>query len=144
MTINRVNTVRIPDSHSKCVMCGEDNEQSHKLTFCKDESGGVSADFTSYEDLQGYAGLMHGGMISSLLDCAMTHCLFARNIEGVTAELSVRYVKPVPCCSVMRITAIVERSILSLHFLKAELAINNEVYATAEGKFMELKAHAKR
>jgi acyl-coenzyme A thioesterase PaaI-like protein len=36
-----------------------------------------------------YTGLLHGGMTSTLLDAAMTHCLFMQGVQALTAELTV-------------------------------------------------------
>ena len=53
--------------------------------------GSVSAKFLGHSALEGYSGLLHGGVIAAMLDGAMTNCLFARGIRGLTAELKVRY-----------------------------------------------------
>jgi len=82
---------------------------------------------------------MHGGIISSLLDCAMTYCLFSRNVEARTAELVVRFIKPVPCDSSLFIKAWVISAGYSLYKLKAELSSNGELLARAESKFIERK-----
>lgn len=38
-----------------------------------------------------YIDLLHGGIASTLLDAAMTHCLLSKGIEALTAELNVRF-----------------------------------------------------
>lgn len=50
------------------------------------------ATFSGNPGLQEYEGQLHGRVISSLLDAAMTHCLFHHGIEAVTGELYVRFV----------------------------------------------------
>jgi uncharacterized protein (TIGR00369 family) len=76
-------------------MCGENNLFSLRLKFKPAPDGAVSTTFTGNSRLQGYDGIMHGGVISALLDSAMTNCLFQKGIEAVTAELRVRFVLPV-------------------------------------------------
>ena len=120
-------------------MCGEHNSLSFRLRFEHDEEGKVYSSFQSFPELQGYAGQMHGGIISALLDSAMTHCLFHRNVEGVTAELTVKYLKPVPQEADLRLSAWVEQKILTLYKLKAELSVGGEVLVKAESKFMEIR-----
>jgi acyl-coenzyme A thioesterase PaaI-like protein len=132
--------VKHPESHDNCVMCGDKNNFSFRLSFESDATGKVFTTFQSFPELQGYAGQMHGGIISSLLDCAMTHCLFNRNIEAVTAELNVRFLKPVPHNSLVQLSAWVTEKIISLYKLKAELAVDGEVLARAESKFMSLQS----
>ena len=120
-------------------MCGEHNSLSFRLRFEHDDEGKVYSSFQSFPELQGYAGQMHGGIISALLDSAMTHCLFHRNVEGVTAELTVKYLKPVPQEADLRLSAWVEQKILTLYKLKAELSVAGEVLVKAESKFMEIR-----
>ena len=120
-------------------MCGEHNSLSFRLRFEHDDEGKVYSSFQSFPELQGYAGQMHGGIISALLDSAMTHCLFHRNVEGVTAELLVKYLKPVPQEADLRLSAWVEQKILTLYKLKAELSVGGEVLVKAESKFMEIR-----
>ena len=120
-------------------MCGEHNSLSFRLRFEHDDEGKVYSSFQSFPELQGYAGQMHGGIISALLDSAMTHCLFHRSVEGVTAELTVKYLKPVPQEADLRLCAWVEQKILTLYKLKAELSVAGEVLVKAESKFMEIR-----
>ena len=120
-------------------MCGEHNSLSFRLRFEHDDEGKVYSSFQSFPELQGYAGQMHGGIISALLDSAMTHCLFHQNVEGVTAELTVKYLKPVPQEADLRLSAWVEQKILTLYKLKAELSVGGEVLVKAESKFMEIR-----
>ena len=120
-------------------MCGEHNSLSFRLRFEHDDEAKVYSSFQSFPELQGYAGQMHGGIISALLDSAMTHCLFHRNVEGVTAELTVKYLKPVPQEADLRLCAWVEQKILTLYKLKAELSVAGEVLVKAESKFMEIR-----
>ncbi len=51
----------------------------------------MSASFLGNGTLEGYTGLLHGGVIAALLDGARIHCLFARGIRGLTLDLKVRY-----------------------------------------------------
>ena len=73
-----------------------------------------------------------------LLDAAMTHCLFARGQETVTAELCVRYREAVATGTPARVRAWLVRSSPRLHWLRAELLQENRVKAVATGKFMPL------
>lgn len=79
------------------MVCGshENNPDSLELVFSQHPDGSVRAPFVVSPKHQGYTGLLHGGMISTLLDAAMTHCLFMQGIKAVTAELIVRFIAPV-------------------------------------------------
>lgn len=108
-----------------------------KLAFAPRADGGVEAVFPGNAFLQGYDGLLHGGVIATLLDAAMTNCLFARGRVAVTAELRVRYREPVHAQQPVTVRAWLEQSHLSLHQLRAELIQDGGVKASATAKFLE-------
>jgi len=118
-------------------MCGDQNPWSLKLAFQPDEEGGVRTDFQSHTGLQGYDGILHGGVISALLDSAMTHCLFHQGIRALTGDLHVRFLLPVPCPSTVGLRAWIQSSTPPLFRLRAELSDMQQVLASAEAKFMQ-------
>ena len=89
-------------------------------------------------DLEGYPQTLHGGIIASLLDGAMTNCLFAHGHVAMTAELRVRYRKPVLIGPEMTIRAWITRSQPPLHLLEAELQQEGCAKAIASAKFFEI------
>lgn len=84
-------------SHCHCLICGTENPLSMGLTFHPALNEKIETTFNPPEWMQGYCSILHGGVIASLLDAAMTHCLFQHGVEGVTAHLQVRYHHPSPC-----------------------------------------------
>ena len=50
---------------------------------------------TFIEDFQGWAGIVHGGLVATVLDEAMIYAAVAKGLKCVTGEITVRYVKPV-------------------------------------------------
>ncbi|MGB9803434.1 MAG: PaaI family thioesterase [Desulfofundulus sp.] len=54
------------------------------------------ATFTAGEEHQGWDGLLHGGLISTLLDEAMAQWLWRRGVTAMTAEMLTRFSNPVP------------------------------------------------
>lgn len=129
-------------SHRYCLMCGRDNPLSFGLRFAPLADGGVMAEFRSDESLQGYTGIMHGGVLSALLDTAMAQCLLHRQIAAVTGELNVRFFQPVACDSTLSIRAWIDRSLPPLYHLRAEIRVNNQRVCRAKGRFMEKNANA--
>jgi acyl-coenzyme A thioesterase PaaI-like protein len=123
-------------SHAGCLLCGSKNPLSMHLHFAVDEQQVVYANFQAHDMLQGYQGIVHGGVICALLDSAMTHCLFNQSIEAVTGELSVKFVMPVPCRAALALRAWVEKATNPLYILKADLHDNGRLLASAEAKFM--------
>jgi uncharacterized protein (TIGR00369 family) len=122
-------------NHPHCVVCGNTNGHGLHLDFAAAADGSVSAVFQCEESLEGYAGVVHGGMVSSLLDGAMTNCLFARGIVAVTAEITVRFQRLLRIGEPAQVRAWVTRSTPHLHFLAAEITQSGSVAATARAKF---------
>jgi hypothetical protein len=73
-------------AHPRCVACCPENKFGLKLDFQDAGGGAVQATFDCSVAFEGYPGQLHGGIISTLLDSAMANCLFAQNLQGVTAE----------------------------------------------------------
>jgi uncharacterized protein (TIGR00369 family) len=121
--------------HPHCVVCGTPSGPRLRFKVLEDES--VEGVFNRGGAFQGYSGILHGGVIATLLDAAMTHCLFAQNRVAVTAELLVRYHQPVIAESGCVIRARVARHWGPLFSLRAELIQEGEVRVTGTGKFME-------
>ncbi|HPM83414.1 MAG TPA: PaaI family thioesterase [Candidatus Anammoximicrobium sp.] len=125
------------DSHPGCFVCGLANGHGLGLEFRLDEEGAVEATFACPGVFEGYPATLHGGVICALLDGAMTNCLFAHGHAGVTAELRVRFRHPVITERPAKVRAWIASSLRPLHELAAELVQEEQVRATARGKFLE-------
>jgi acyl-coenzyme A thioesterase PaaI-like protein len=104
--------------------------------FHMESDGSMTALYCGSPELEGYPGLLHGGVIAALLDGAMTNCLFAHGTVALTVELNVRYLTTVSCCDEFKISATLEQTTRGLSRLSAKLVQNGAVKATATGKFM--------
>jgi acyl-coenzyme A thioesterase PaaI-like protein len=102
-----------------------------------DDGQGVTAVFPCDPVFDGYAGHLHGGVVCSLLDGAMVHCLFQRGRIGYTAELSVRFRGTVATGTRALVRGRLERSRGRMHVVTAELSQDGVVKATARAKFLE-------
>ena len=80
-----------------CFGCGGANAAGMKLEFEADtDTGHVFGRFKLAKEYQGSMGMLHGGIIALLLDEAMGKVCKLSDVRAVTAELSVRYLKPIP------------------------------------------------
>jgi acyl-coenzyme A thioesterase PaaI-like protein len=124
--------------HPRCIVCGAGNPRGLGLVFTPSADGrGVEALCACDERVEGYGGLVHGGVVSMLLDGAMAHCLFHTGCVAHTGELTVRFRSPVLVGREARIRAWVERSRGRLRVLGADLWQDGRVKATATAKFLE-------
>ncbi len=78
---------------AKCFGCGQENPIGLKLSFRCDE-GKAEAEFTPDELHQGWPGIVHGGIICTLLDEAMSHTLDQQRINCLTAKAEIRFRRP--------------------------------------------------
>ncbi|GMQ47246.1 hypothetical protein VB10N_22450 [Vibrio sp. 10N] len=88
------------------------------------------------EQVQGYQGVMQGGSITTLHDTAMTHCLFSRDVHAMTAQLNVRFIKPIPLYTLIQVKAHCLTHKRGVYLLQSRIYIDGECYSRAEGKFM--------
>jgi len=124
------------NGHGHCLLCGNLHPHSWGLSFSPTEDGGVHTFFVIGSEFQGYDNMIHGGVIATLLDSAMTHCLFHRGIEAVTGELRVRFFHPVACNIHVELRARLLFTCPPLYQLQAEMLNAGQLMARAEGKFM--------
>ncbi len=77
-----------------CFACGKDNPDGLQLEF---ESVGdnVRTSVTFPSKFQGYSDVVHGGLVSTVLDETMVTLLNRMGYLALTAELSVRFREPV-------------------------------------------------
>lgn len=79
------------DSASSCFACGTDNPRGLRLQFLLQEELGMVAEWTPDSDLEGYQGIVHGGIVSTVLDEAMAKIVAAKEGKALTAEMRVRF-----------------------------------------------------
>ena len=91
----------------KCFVCGTDNPFGLHAQFLELEDGRLCAEFVASDFHQGYPGRMHGGIISTILDETIGRAILIDepNMFGVTIELNVRFRKPVPLNTPLKVIA---------------------------------------
>lgn len=83
------------DANHNCFGCGRLNQYGLQLSFYPHERGGVQAPFVPARRFEGYDGMVHGGVISTVLDEVMAWSLYRHETWAVTGELTVRYRAPI-------------------------------------------------
>ena len=129
----------ISEIHNNCFACGKDNPDGLQLKFeYNDEDEAVYADFSIDEKYRGYSNRTHGGIIATILDCAMVHCLFARKIAAVTIDMHVKYRNPVEIDKHTTAKAELISSAHGVHSLTAKIIQDGKIKATAKARFYEI------
>jgi acyl-coenzyme A thioesterase PaaI-like protein len=125
-------------------MCGVENPFGLQLNFCRIQPDVVETSLSIPPRLQGYNGMAQGGIVASVLDAAMTHCLMAEGIAAVTGDLQVRYKLPVPIDTLLHAKGFWEETTRHLYKMKAELWLTDQLLATASARFVNAPDAFKR
>ena len=120
--------------HDRCLAC---THPELKLDFTLDDPHTLrtSIDFT--DSMTSFNGMVHGGLQAFVIDEAMTCALMGLGIYGATAELKLRYRRPVEVGPTAHICVWVERRYRRLSELKAELSQKGKICTTAQARFMQ-------
>ena len=117
---------------SGCIICGGMNPVGLHCRFLPAADDGVEAELTLDERWQGYATLAHGGIVAGLMDDAMWHAIYQRTARWmVTAEIRVRYHRPVMLGEMVRVRATIER--LHGRLVDATATIADAEYGGGDG-----------
>ena len=103
-----------------------------------DGKGKVSTRFKPESWMSGYPRQLHGGLVSTLLDGAMTQCLFAQNVQAVTAVMHTRFRRPAPMDRKLSVSAWIEHSYGRRHRVRSQLHDGDQLLAEAEAVFVDL------
>jgi acyl-coenzyme A thioesterase PaaI-like protein len=122
--------------HPQCAVCSVRNLFGWDLDF-RAEGEGVCAEVFLSSHCRGYADRVHGGILATLLDAAMTHCLYHEKVEAVTGDLKIRYHHPVPVDSELHLRARVKDSAPPLYYVESEILARDRVLVSAQARFVE-------
>ena len=96
-----------PQPNSKmCFICGLENPVGLKLRIYETEPGMVETTYTAPEYFQGYPGVLHGGIVATMIDEISGRSLMGTLEHGrfmFTAKIEVKYRKNVPIGKPLRI-----------------------------------------
>jgi uncharacterized protein (TIGR00369 family) len=85
------------ETYGNCFVCGENNPNGLRLSFEIDrERQTLKSTFIASPTYQGWEGIVHGGIISTLLDEATAKLIYELGYQAVTASLEIRFKKPAP------------------------------------------------
>lgn len=123
-----------------CFVCGQENTKglNRKFTLYDKKS---ETKFTGTEYHLGYENMIHGGIISALLDDAIVWASYASTgLFGVTAELNIRFLKPVPINQEFTIKGEILEDKGKLLIGRGTLEDDNgDIYAAAKARIIPLK-----
>ncbi len=121
-----------------CFVCGLKNPNGLKLSFEIDkEKQTLKTTFVASPTFQGWDGIVHGGIISTLLDEAMAKLVFELGFQSITASLEIRFKKPAPILEPLQIFGTISE--MSKRMIRAKAHVAKEdgtILATGVSTFL--------
>jgi uncharacterized protein (TIGR00369 family) len=118
-----------------CFVCGQDNDNGLQAAFRFNATLLFSFCRLTLDDrFQGWQGVVHGGILAALLDEACIYAALGVGPKPVTADLKVRYRRPVPCNAAVTLFGEVVERRRQVVRARARLVCNGKVHAEAEGR----------
>lgn len=129
--------VSFKNLHNQCFVCGGNNPYGLKADF-RLEGGEITGTFIPKEKHQVMPRIVHGGVISSILDGAMAKLLFLKGTVALTVRLRVTFRKIVNAGDTLKVRASLIRQKHGLFFMKARLlSPDGSVAAEAAATFLK-------
>ena len=119
-----------------CFACGKENPVGLHLEF-NFENDRLTTTKTLPREFQGYEGISHGGIVTTLMDEAMSKFVQMKyHKEGLTGRLEVRFHHPTPTEKILKITAWEESKRRNIILTKATVELEDgTLTAEASAKF---------
>lgn len=122
--------------NKQCFVCGQDNLSGLKLSLKVFKGQGLAETEVKFPGhFQGWAGVVHGGLVAAVLDEVMIYAASAAGYKCVTVEITARYLKPTPAGEIIRFSGKFISRKKKVVFAEAEaLDEKGQVLAQASGK----------
>jgi uncharacterized protein (TIGR00369 family) len=136
--------MKLMKRYPNCFICGDKNPIGLNVPFyVKDQK--VVAEYTAGRHFEGYKDILHGGILSALLDEVMIRSVLALGIYALTSEIKVKFKKIVKIGDKLFLEGrmIEDKG----RILLAEGKITNqenEVVAEGEGKFFKAQGEMEK
>lgn len=128
-------------SESMCFGCGQNNPIGLKLDFQWDGKT-ARTEFTPTEFHQAWPGIVHGGIITSMLDEAMAYACRFEGMNCVTGKMQIKFKRPASIDEPLIITGSITRKAKRLIETKASVSLPDGTLV-AEGTATQFVIEAK-
>ncbi len=123
-----------------CFACGADNPHGLGVEW-KVEGKKTWTEFIPPRKFQGWKGIVHGGIIATLLDEAMTRLAWIACGGALTAEMTIRFVRPARVGKKIYALGEILSESRKLVQMRASLYMNDpkgKIIAWSEGKAVKI------
>lgn len=127
-----------------CFVCGDKNPIGLNVPFyVKDDQ--VVAEYTAGRQFEGYKDILHGGILSSLLDEVMIRAVLALDIYCVTSEIKVKFRKMVKTGDKLSLVGKLVEDKGRILIAQGKITNQqNQVVAEGEGKFFRAQGEMEK
>jgi acyl-coenzyme A thioesterase PaaI-like protein len=135
MGVDRLNDT---SAYQRCFACGAHNTAGLRLVFRR-EGEEIVTEFTPGERFQGFPGVVHGGILATLLDETLSRTATVEGRWMMTGRLEIRYRGPAPVGRALRVTARMISSRARMVRAAGEIRLADApetLIATADGTFL--------
>lgn len=124
-------------TYDECYVCGQTHPRGLRARFFANVNGQVQCQFKPDSTQTGYAGLVHGGVVSTLFDELLGWPIVLQTGRMCfSAEITIRFVKPIPADGSYLATAYCGTDRGRFWENEADLRDSSgTIYAKARGKY---------
>jgi len=143
---HQVDRLNDSSAYQQCFACGARNGSGLHLVF-RQEGDAIVTEFIPDVRFQGFPGVVHGGILATLLDETLNRTAAREGRWMMTARIEIRYRHAAPVGRPLRITARAISSRARIIIANGEVVLADEpatVVATAEGTFLPVPADYQR
>lgn len=140
MGVDRLNDT---SAYQRCYACGARNSSGLRLIF-RHEADEIVTEFTPDGRFQGFPGVVHGGILATLLDETLSRTATVEGRWMMTGRLEIRYRGPAPVGRMLRVTARTVSSRARMVRAAGEIRLADApgtLIATADGTFLPVPPH---
>lgn len=123
-----------------CFVCGKENPISLRLEYAHPADGRLTSKIRFAREHQGYKDIVHGGLLTTVLDEMMVSLAWYEKKPCVTAEITVRLKKAVRVGEEVFLEGRLDKEEAKLIFTSAEAKnAAGEVLASATAKCLRIR-----
>jgi len=125
----------IPIADNYCFVCGKNNPRGLqiKVKYFPDELAAVT-ELALPREFQGWADVIHGGILATLLDEMMAHAVWHFAGPGLTISLEVRFHAPLKPDETIRVRGVLTTTNGNRRTAEAEITRTGDGHRIASGK----------
>jgi acyl-coenzyme A thioesterase PaaI-like protein len=133
--------VGTPFSDNYCFVCGQDNPKGFKIKvrYLEDETA-AETELSLAKEFQGWADVIHGGILSTMLDELMAQAVWHFAGPGLTLGMEVRFHAPLKPDEPIRVKGVMHTQNGSRRLAEGEIIrlSDNVLIATGKSRFLLL------